>query len=77
MNVIITETQNRASYRRGDVVTVKSLAGAKIAASKRQVYQGTFLSIKDADTGELLATRDTSKRGWQGEWVIELAGASL
>jgi hypothetical protein len=74
MNVIITETQNRQSFRRGDAITVKSLTGAKIAASKRQVYQGTFLTIKDADTGEVLATRDTSRNGWRGEWTTELAG---
>ena len=74
MNVIITETFNRESFRRGDLVAVKSLTGAKIAASKRQLYQGTYLTIRDAETNEVLSARDTSKHGWQGEWLDELAG---
>lgn len=73
MKVIITEKQNRQSFRRGDAIEVASLKGAKIAASKRQVYQGTVLTIED-EQGNLLSSRDTGMRGWQGQWEDTLAG---
>lgn len=67
MRVIITETLNRQSFSRGEI-NVRSISAAKSAADRARVYQGTFLRIVDAETGETLATRDTGMHGWQGRW---------
>lgn len=60
MKVQISECQGLNSYRRGPLLEVKSLMGAKIAASKRQAYISTVLVIKD-EFGNLLAYKDTAR----------------
>ena len=41
----LIEKENSNSQREGVTFTAKNLRGAKIAASKRQVFCGTFLEL--------------------------------
>lgn len=61
MEYVITEKQNVNSTRKGEIVEAKTLTAAKIAASKRQFYQGTVLTIH-SPSGELLAVKKNG--GW-------------
>jgi len=62
MQVIIKEVQNINSDREGSKIIVKSLKGAKIAATNRQCFEDTVLKIEDTK-GNLLAYK-TSLQGW-------------
>ena len=55
----ITEKQNSNSIRKGVVKDFKNLTGAKIWASRNQVFQGTVLVIEQY--GNVVAKKENEK----------------
>jgi hypothetical protein len=58
---IIRELENAQSHRDGEKIEAASLAAAKRAASRRQVFQGTVMTI-ESEHGVVLSVKDG--RGW-------------
>ena len=59
---IIHELQNLQSVRVGEIY-VGSLQGAKLKASREQVWQGTVLKITD-ESGDAVAIKDVQTGKW-------------
>ncbi|MFT3758419.1 hypothetical protein [Thauera sp.] len=59
---IITEKQDLNSTRKGEIVEAKDLTGAKRAASRSQLFQGTVLTV-ESESGVLLAWKP-AKASW-------------
>ena len=58
MKFTIRELQNAQSYREGETIEARDLRAAKIAASKRQLFQGTVLVIEDVHEHRLAVKKD-------------------
>lgn len=59
----ICEQQNHRSYREGYKFT-GTLRGAKLAASKRQAFQGTWLKICYED-GDIVTMKNPANGKWE------------
>lgn len=57
---VIKEVQNVNADCDGEKVVVKSLRGAKISASRRQLYRGTTMKI-EGKNGALIAYKEDGK----------------
>ena len=64
MAYIIHELQNLNSARKGSVYD-GTLRGAKIKATRDQMYQGTVLKITD-EQGRMVACKDQQTGAWYG-----------
>ena len=60
---IIRELQNADSSREGETIRAADLTAAKRMATRRQMYQGTYLRVETGD-GALLATKEAG-----GRWI--------
>lgn len=60
---IVRELQNADSFREGTEIKAADLTAPKRAASRGQMYQGTYLRIETCD-GCLLATKESG-----GRWI--------
>jgi hypothetical protein len=57
------EKENFNSERKAQFLTAKNLTGAKIAASRKQVFHGTLIELQD-HTGNTVAVKEKC-----GSWI--------
>lgn len=67
MKFVIREIQNAQSYRAGETIEACDLRAAKIAASKRQMFQGTVLVIEDVHEYRLAVKEDGKWHNVEGQ----------
>jgi len=67
---IIRELQNLHSTRAGTEITANTYAGAELAATNMQMFQGTYMTISNSHN-ELIAFRDLDGN-WNWETVEAL-----
>jgi hypothetical protein len=66
---IIREKASASSARDGAKIEAKNLTGAKRAASRAQVFQGTAVTIEN-ESGEILTVKEG--KAWKDNPVAEL-----
>lgn len=67
MKYFVMETQSLGAFAKAEAFEAKSLAGAKRAASRRQVFQGTVLCLgKEVDGNGFVRNPIAVKEG--REW---------
>ena len=72
MKYILRELQNINSFREGEEIEAANLTAAKAMASRKQLFQGTILTLTvggttalDDTTGEVVCYKDAE--GWHNE----------
>lgn len=57
---IVTEKQNVASHRKGEIIEAADLSAAKRKASGMKMFQGTVLTI-ESENGALISVKQDGK----------------